>query len=104
MSEKATCPICGLHSSAVLRAMLGDEGYGEKPVCPQCSLSGAAMLEVQAARRRQADAELTRLYTEAVVRADKAESEAETLRAILGQVRQALEQARYALEAFEKDQ
>lgn len=88
MSEKATCPGCNSHTSAIAAVLRGD---GE-PKCPYCGLSASAMLEVIDARRRTNDEVLLERVTSATVKADRLESENIALRAALDRVRRALEE------------
>jgi hypothetical protein len=67
VTSKMTCPGCGSYTSNVLHA------YNDEDPCPHCGLSAEATAEVLQARRRNADAELTKRYTEMTVRADRAE-------------------------------
>lgn len=87
MSHKATCPGCNSHTSAVWMVLQGDE-----EACPYCGLSRAAMLEVLTAQERGANADLTERYTQATIRADRAESEVRELRRRLSAVEAALEE------------
>lgn len=82
MSMKAECPACNAHLSGVYDALIG-----EKPACPSCGLPGDALREIEHARKRHADAELTAQLEAALVRAGKAEGELKRLRARLRQVR-----------------
>lgn len=74
MSNKAECPACKAWLSGVYDAM---EGVREG--CPSCGLPGSVIREIDAARKKHADAELTRKLEEALLRAGKAEA---ALRAI----------------------
>lgn len=84
MSEKATCPACHAHLSGVYDALIG-----EKPACPSCGLPGDALREIEHARKRHADAELTAQLEAALIRAGKAEAELLKLRVRLRGIRQA---------------
>lgn len=85
MSDKTECPGCGSYSSSILRA------FDDEDPCPVCGLSADAAAEVFAARRRGADAALTKRYADAVLRADKAEARARQLEDVLHEVRTALD-------------
>lgn len=74
MSNKATCPGCGSHTSAVYDAM-----HGERAACDHCGLPGSVIYEVHEARKREADKELLAKYEAAIVRAGKAEAERDRL-------------------------
>ncbi len=74
MSNKAECPACKAWLSGVYDAM---EGVREG--CPSCGLPGSVIQEIEAARKKHADAELTQRLEEALLRAGKAEA---ALRAI----------------------
>lgn len=81
MADKETCPGCDSTTSNVLRA------FEDGEPCPHCGLSASAAQEIDAARERHANAELTEKYAEAVKRADKAEQEASELRRYLADVK-----------------
>jgi multidrug resistance efflux pump len=83
VSEKATCPACNAHLSGVYDALIGT-----KPACPSCGLAGDALREIEHARKRHADAELTAQLEAAVIRYGKAEAELKKLRARLRGIRQ----------------
>lgn len=80
MSDRMTCPGCQTHTSSVLARYLEDEP------CPYCGLPASAAAEVMAAQKRNADAELTRKYTEVVTRLGHAEAETAKLRSALQQI------------------
>lgn len=86
MSSKMTCPGCGAHSSGVLIA------YRDASRCPFCGLSAAATGEIVEVRRRCADADVARRYTEAAVRADRAEARNRKLEAALTKLRRAFDE------------
>jgi len=69
-----TCPACNAHTSSVRIAYLDDQP------CPQCNLPAATAEAILDIRARQADAELTRRYEEALIRAGRAEAELARLR------------------------
>lgn len=79
VSNKATCPACKAHLSAIWDILHPDWHDGDK-CCPSCGLPGSAIREVEAARKARADAELTARLEEAVIRAGKAEAEVKKLR------------------------
>jgi nitrate/TMAO reductase-like tetraheme cytochrome c subunit len=87
MSMKATCPACQAHLSGVWDAM-----EGARAACPSCGLPGNVIREVEAARKAQADTELTGKLEAALVRAGKAEAEAALLREHLRSVKKAVEE------------
>jgi hypothetical protein len=82
-----TCPGCGAHLSAVLRA------HQEGRPCPSCGLSASAASEILAVRRSQADEQMRATAEAAVLRAGKAESELRVLRYRLHCVEEALKEA-----------
>lgn len=86
MADKTTCPACGYHSSAVLRA------FNNGDPCPNCELSAEAHLEIISARARGADKYLVQRLTEASARADKAEAQLRNAERKLEAVRDALAQ------------
>jgi len=81
MSNKATCPACGSHTSSIWMAI--EEGTE----CPNCGLSAEAMLQFEAARRRGADEELVENAAKAEQRAEAAEQEVRQLRRALREIR-----------------
>ena len=87
VSEKASCPACNAHLSAIWDILHPDWHDGDK-ACPSCGLPGAVIREVEAARKARADAELTAKLEQALVRAGKAEGELARLRGRLYRVRQ----------------
>ena len=60
MADKMTCPGCGSHTSAILRAF--DEGES----CPTCGLSATAAVEIIAVRATRANAEVKAMFEKAV--------------------------------------
>lgn len=87
MSEKMTCPGCGAHTSSVRTA------YVEGEPCPNCDLPAEATAQVLDARRRSADAELTERYTQAIMRAERAEQRVRRLETTLQTLRDVLDEA-----------
>lgn len=85
MGNKATCPGCNSHTSAVWAA------DGDDAPCPHCGLSAASRFEIQAVRARQADEQLKAQLEDALLRAGRAEAEVEALRLTMQRVRWALE-------------
>ena len=83
VSDKATCPACGSHTSGVMDALIG-----RRDSCPSCGLAGSVMREVESARKAWGDADLAGRLETALVRAGKAESELKRLRARLRGIRQ----------------
>jgi hypothetical protein len=75
MSNKAECPACKAWLSGVYDAI-----KGVRAACPSCGLPGNVIREVEAARKAQADADLTEKLEATLVRAGKAEAEAALLR------------------------
>jgi len=90
MSNKAECPACKAWLSGVYDAL---EGVREG--CPSCGLPGSVIREIDAARKKHADAELTQKLEEALLRAGKAE-------AALAAIRKRAYQARLAFSEWEK--
>jgi len=86
VSDKATCPACKAHLSAIWDILNPDWHDGNKG-CPSCGLPGSAIREVEAARKARADAELTGKLEQALIRAGQAEGELARLRSRLVQVR-----------------
>jgi hypothetical protein len=86
MSDKSTCPGCNAHTSAVRAAV-----REERP-CPYCGLSADVIEQVNAVQDRLEETALTRQWQEAVIRADRAEREAELLRTKLDKVRRVLDE------------
>ena len=82
-----SCPGCGAHLSAVLRA------YEDGRPCPQCGLSASAAAEVLAAWRSQADEQMKADAEAAVLRAGRAESELRVARYRLHRVQEAITDA-----------
>lgn len=58
--------------------------------CPYCGLSASAIEEVNRAQDSRANEEMQAKYSEAVIRADKAEREARSLRNQLDRIRRAV--------------
>lgn len=85
MGNKATCPACDSHTSAIFQA------FGVGDPCPYCSLPADAAMEVERAARRGADADLQQRCLDAERRAAKAEAEAARLGAKLERIRWAFE-------------
>ncbi|MCW2902626.1 MAG: hypothetical protein JWO67_4891 [Streptosporangiaceae bacterium] len=85
VSEKMTCPSCGVHTSSTLTAYLDD-----RP-CPDCGLPAEAASAVLTAQRRKADADLTAQLSEALIRAGKAEAEADLMQRRLAYIRDVLD-------------
>lgn len=90
MSEKATCPGCDSHTSAIYAVLHGTDPWG-KQECPYCGLPRESMVAVIEARRRKADADLTERFAAAEIRAGRAEAELVKLRHRLDRIRQAVE-------------
>lgn len=87
VSRKMTCPGCDAHTSSVVTAF--DEG----DPCPYCGLPATATEEILDARKRAADADLTRRYEDLVKRVAGLEAERNALRSALNNVKQAVRQA-----------
>ena len=90
MSNKAECPACKAWLSGVYDAM-----EGVRAGCPSCGLPGSVISEIDAARKRKADADLTAQLEEALLRAGKAE-------AALAAMRKRAYQARKAFNEWEE--
>lgn len=86
MSDKTHCPGCNSYTSGVHIAV--QEG---RP-CPNCGLSAEVIEQVNAAQDRYGETELTRQWQQAVIRAERAEQEAESLRAKLAKLRRVLDE------------
>lgn len=84
MSNKAECPACHAYLSGVYDAM-----EGELAGCPSCGLPGSVLYEISEARKRKADADLTRQLEEALIRAGKAEAELSRIRKLVLPARKA---------------
>ena len=84
MSNKAECPACKAWLSGVYDAM-----EGVRAACPSCGLPGRVLREIEGARKKHADAEVTAKLEEALVRAGKAEAELARLRNQLYPIRRA---------------
>lgn len=82
-----TCPGCDAYTSGVVTA------FEEGEPCPYCRLPATATAEILDARKRSADAELTKRYEEAVKRIGGLEAENHALRGALNNIRQAVRQA-----------
>jgi O-phosphoseryl-tRNA(Cys) synthetase len=91
VSEKMTCPGCGSHGSAVLMA------FGDDRPCPSCGLSADAAHEIIAVQRKRADEALKAELSEALRRADRAETERDELKRKLADAVLALEDVMTAL-------
>ena len=87
MSDKHTCPACNAHLSGVYDAL-----YGRRADCPSCGLPGAVMREIEDARKKHADADLTGRLETALVRAGKAEAELALTREHLRSIKKAVEE------------
>lgn len=85
VSDKMTCPGCDAHTSGVLGAFKDGEP------CPYCQLPATATEEILDARKRAADADLTKRYEELVKRNAQLETERNLLRAALNQVTAAVQ-------------
>jgi len=85
VSIKRECPACQAYLSSVYDAM-----EGAAAACSGCGLPGSAIREVYAARKRDADAELTAKLEEALIRAGRAEAEAALLREHLAAIKKAV--------------
>lgn len=80
MSNKATCPACGSHTSDVWAAIRdGTE-------CPVCGLSVEAMVAFDVAVKRGADEQLVERSAIAEQRAESAERELRRLQSVLEKV------------------
>ena len=88
VSSKRECPACKAYLSSVYDAM-----EGAAAACSSCGLPGSAIREVYAARKAQADAELTAKLEAVLVRAGKAEAEAALLREHLAAIKKAVAEA-----------
>jgi len=71
VSNKATCPACSAHLSAIWDILHPDWHDGDK-ACPSCGLPGAVIREVEAARKARADADLTARLEAALIEKGKA--------------------------------
>ena len=91
MSNKAECPACKAWLSGVHDAM---EGVREG--CPSCGLPGSVIREIDEAKKRKADADLTAQLEQALLRAGKAE-------AALAAMRKRAYFARQAFNEWEKE-
>lgn len=87
-----TCPGCNAHTSGVVTA------FEEGDPCPYCGLPATATAEILDARKRSADAELTKRYEEAVKRAGRLEAENHALRGALNNLLMAARQAEGIME------
>lgn len=96
MSRKMTCPGCDAHTSGLVAA------YEEGEPCPYCGLPASATSEILDARRRAADADLTKRYEEVVKHVARLEVENRTLRGALNGVRQAMRQADATMKGIEE--
>lgn len=82
MSEKATCPGCNSHTSALMAVLRGEEDQ-----CPYCGLSAAAMIEVIAVQDSRASEQMNARISEAIVARDRAEQRAAKAEATLQRLR-----------------
>lgn len=92
MSRKMACPGCDSYSSTILRA------FEDGEACPACGLPATATAEILDARKRTADADLTKRYEEAVKRIGRLEAENHALRGALNNLLMAARQAEGIME------
>jgi len=85
VSLKHTCPACGAHLSGVYDALTE-----RRAACPSCGLPGSVMREIEAARAKHADAEVTAQLEAALVRAGKAEAELALTREHIAAIKKAV--------------
>lgn len=82
MSEKTTCPACGVHLSSITIWLYGGDSEGS----PCCGLSRSAFTEIASIRSTRADEALKERAAELVRRCDGLEWENARLRALVSDI------------------
>jgi hypothetical protein len=92
VSEKASCPGCGSHSSELYRLITTGETSDGKTACPSCDLSVTAIVEIGTVRRRVGDEQLKLTLVQTLERASRAEAERDRLQRKLVYLRTVFEE------------